>query len=111
MDWDNGFCADPEVILAFSMLGATLASLTYGGVSIRKEADGSIVPYALLPSRDDPDQSGLVIFEGAVFNEDIPRVVLELLFWLSAERCQVSINILGIESISETAKTAANLRY
>ena len=85
--------------MAFSMLGAILASLTYGGVSIRKEADGPIVQYALLPSRDDPDQSGLVIFEGAVFNEDIPRVVLELLFWLSAERCQVSINILGIESI------------
>ncbi len=73
------------------MLGATRVELTYGGATIRKESDVSIVPSSLLPACTDPDQSGLVVFEGAVFNESTSCVVTELLFWLAGARCKVSV--------------------
>ena len=92
IDCVNGFCADPPAIMAFRMLAATRVEMTYGGTTIRKEPDGAIVPTSLLPDCTDPDQSGLVVFEGAVFNESIARVVTELLFWLAGARCQVSVS-------------------
>ena len=90
MDFDGRFCADPETISPLNLLGQTDAQLLNGDMTIGKGADGSIVLAAQAPWRDDPNQAGDVIFEGAVSNEDMDQVVRELLFWLQAPRRQVS---------------------
>ena len=77
-------------MLSLVLLGASRAQLTYGDVTIAKGADSSIVPRAWAPKVGDPDQAGVVVFEGAVFDEDTDQVLLELLFWLQAPRCRVS---------------------